>query len=346
MSPYGHQLRANGPINYFERYIMTQIYSFISNRSFKYLVLAVLAICSACSSDPMPDTEEGKTPIGFGVTASRAPISAASDIQAFKVWARFSNSQTPEMTLMEREVVYRDPEDTNVPKRFTYDNTKYWVNGNYQFYAVHPESATVKFDEENSYTFTIKDYVTTGTDDLMLASVPHEYPTNGSTVNLAFSHLLTKVSLQLNKSDNNASNVITVTDAYLYGVHMQGTCTLNGGTPQWSELADVSNVGQSDLTKELTTEYTSVLENYMLLPQKISNDNPIYLVVLYQYKQSESSNAIEKNLIVPMPHEPVWAMNSSIVYKATIKVDHNIVFSTPVVEPWGNEQAGGTIIIK
>lgn len=324
---------------------MTQIYSFISNRSFKYLVLAVLAMCSSCSSDPMPDTEEGKTPIGFGVTESRAPISSASAIEAFSVWARFNNAQTPAMTLMNGERVY-DPAYPSNPKRFTYDNTKYWVNGNYQFYAVHPESATVKFDEENSYTFTIKDYVTTGTDDLMLASVPHEYPTNGSTVNLAFSHLLTKVSLQLNISAKNASDEITVTDAHLYGVHMQGTCTLNGGTPQWSELADVSNVGQSDLTKTLTTDYTSVLENYMLLPQEISNDNPIFLRVLYQYKQSGSSNAIEKNLIVPMPHEPVWAMNSSIVYKATIEVDHNIVFSTPVVEQWGNEQAGGTIIIK
>lgn len=343
MSPYGHQLRANGPINYFERYIMTQIYSFISNRSFKSLVLAVVAMCSACSSDPIPDTEEGKTPIGFGVTESRAPISAASDIQAFSVWARFSNTQTPEMTLMNGEVVYRDPVD------FTYDNTKYWINGTYHFYAIHPSALTGAYDDENlvlnnnTQSITIPNFNSASQTDLCVTSarVSRTYPEGGTgDVTFNLRHTLTQVKVSLFKSDGNSSDAIVIKSVQLSGMKETGTYTVTGNTGAWSNLQDTYTWYQSLNQNNVLnlSSGTAVMATALLIPQTI-DEKTLVLTVNF----TVNGKADMKTLNLPAI---TWTENSIVNYKCSLSVKHDIVLGTVTVTPWGEMEAGGTVVIK
>ena len=83
----------------------------------------------------------------------------------------------------------------------------------------------------------------------------------------------------------------------------------------------------------------------MVIPQPFTGMD-INLLIVYSYKANGAENSSVQYLNVPIPTTASWDIRKKITYNGTIEVNDKIVFSTPVVESWGAEQAGGTVIIK
>lgn len=306
----------------------------------KYLstILLLLPLCAGCSSDWDIDHNiptGKKAQIGF---SSRMHITRAdatlADIQTngFSVWGGYEG-----YTVFDgREVKYSNSE-------WNYNNPEYWTYNTYNFYAVYPKNTEANYANG---TFTISDYKVNNTEDLLCASATHTYPNNGTTVTFGFKHLLAKVSIELKKDrEKHDSDEIVVTSVSLNGMYMQGNYVSSQETETWADLENSSSLSK-DINKELSTNYEVVLDECMMIPQVFSDEHQVYLVVNYTFDQGgDNDNLSTKSLITPLPIEYKWDINTHIVYKATITVDHNIEFATPVVEEWGTEQAGGTIII-
>ncbi len=307
----------------------------------KYLptILLLLPLCIGCNSNlEFNDDTSGKKKaiIGFSnnIRVTRAGI---TDIQTngFSVWGGYVGN-----TVFDGRTVTYD--DSN--KEWGYvPPTEYWTYNTYNFYAVYPKNTEANYANG---TFTISDYKVNNTEDLLCASATHTYPNNGTTVTFGFKHLLAKVSIELKKDiEENNSDKIVVTSVSLNGMYMQGNYVSSQETETWADLENSSSLSK-DINEELSTDYEVVLDECMMIPQVFSDEHQVYLVVNYTFDQGrDNDNLSTKSLITPLPIEYKWDINTHIVYKATITVDHNIEFATPVVEEWGTEQAGGTIII-
>ena len=313
------------------------------NRFLQTLYIVPFFLSCTNSQEDIPVKEEEQSAIGFNakVQGSRA-VADIDDVKTngFSVWGGYESGTSP---------VFEGTEIT-LGSENSYTTDKYWTYNTYNFYAVYPKGTTATYNVANN-TFTINNYNVKNTEDLLCASETHTYPKNGTTVNLNFKHLLTKVSVNLVKdATENSGDKIVVTDVSLNGMYMQGNYTLDNGTSpetgKWNGLANSSTMSSGTINQELTTSEIAVLTDCMMVPQTFSADHTVYLVVNYTFDQGNDGNNIStKTLIAPLPYGYVWGINTNIVYKATILVDHNIEFATPVVEEWGTEQAGGTIII-
>lgn len=300
-------------------------------------ILLLLPLLTACNSEldfvgDTPGTK--KAVIGFSnnmkITRAEATL---TDIQTngFSVWGGY-----------EGNTVFDGRNVTFVNNAWSYENTEYWTYNTYNFYAVYPKNTEANYANG---TFTISDYKVNNTEDLLCASATHTYPNNGTTVTFGFKHLLAKVSIELKKDEENNSDKIVVTSVSLNGMYMQGNYVSSQETETWADLENSSSLSK-DINEELSTDYEVVLDECMMIPQVFSDEHQVYLVVNYTFDQGrDNDNLSTKSLITPLPIEYKWDINTHIVYKATITVDHNIEFATPVVEEWGTEQAGGTIII-
>lgn len=327
---------------------MTLFYSIVHKWNFGTLMLATLALCSACSEDSLP--AEGQAPIGFGMNDTRAVINQVIDIQAFSVWARFSNSQTPEMTLMDGEVVYRDPEDTNFPKRFTYDHTKYWIDGTYDFYAIHPSTESSAYDfitlDNEDQTLTISGFDSSSQTDLAVVTdrVRRVYPSEGTgDVEFSLRHVLTQVKVTLLKDEGNESDVIEVTSIQLSGMKAKGTYTaqITSDTGGWSSL-DETYTWRQTLSDNNTLQTTGgLVSTALLIPQTPEN---LTLTVNFQITHgSAEPQPSVKSVNLPVA---TWQENAIVNYRCTLGVDYNITLGSVTITPWGNKEAGGTVIIK
>lgn len=298
--------------------------------------------CTASQIENVFPQEEEQSAIGFNAKVNSRAFADINSVKTngIKVWGGYEGGTEP--VFNGTEIVF----GTNN----NYTTDKYWTYNTYNFYAVYPKGTTATYNVADN-TFTINNYNVKNTEDLLCASATHTYPTNGTTVNLNFKHLLTKVSVNLVKdATENSGDKIVVTDVSLNGMYMQGNYTLTDGaspeTGKWNGLANSSTMSSGTINQELTTSEIAVLTDCMMVPQTFSADHTVYLVVNYTFDQGGDGNNIStKTLIAPLPYGYVWGINTNIVYKATILVDHNIEFATPVVEEWGTEQAGGTIII-
>ena len=300
-------------------------------------ILLLLPLLTACNSEldfgsDTPGTKNAA--IGFSnnmkITRAEATLTNIQD-NGFSVWGGYEGNTV----FNGREVTYNE-------SKWGYENTEYWTYNTYNFYAVYPKKTEANYANG---TFTISDYKVNNTEDLLCASATHTYPNNGTTVTFGFKHLLAKVSIELKKDIENNSDKIVVTSVSLNGMYMQGNYVSSQETETWADLENSSSL-RKDINKELSTNYEVVLDECMMIPQVFSDEHQVYLVVNYTFDQDgDNDNLSTKSLITPLPIEYRWDINTHIVYKATITVDHNIEFATPVVEEWGTEQAGGTIII-
>ncbi len=300
-------------------------------------ILLLLPLLTACNSEldfgsDTPGTKNAA--IGFSnnmkITRAEATLTNIQD-NGFSVWGGYEGNTV----FNGREVTYNE-------SKWGYENTEYWTYNTYNFYAVYPKNTEANYANG---TFTISDYKVNNTEDLLCASATHTYPNNGTTVTFGFKHLLAKVSIELKKDIENNSDKIVVTSVSLNGMYMQGNYVSSQETETWADLENSSSL-RKDINEELSTNYEVVLDECMMIPQVFSDEHQVYLVVNYTFDQDgDNDNLSTKSLITPLPIEYKWDINTHIVYKATITVDQNIEFATPVVEEWGTEQAGGTIII-
>lgn len=328
------------------------------------LTLIAAMVLLGCSDEPTPVAPDEQKAIGFGNVDTRA-INSASDIQEFGVFieqnlgAKGTDEYLQWISLRESERVYRD-----VNRLFVYDNKCYWVDDReFFFFGYYPYGAIVaRSDEVNSDGETTINYSMNITipyaanSDYMIAQCTKsttgvtEYP----IVDMKFSHLLSKVSFRIQKSEeHNANDTFIVTQIGLSGVSRTGiyniTHTPTRYTEELSIIPENRNIRRNNLGVEINTSGVDILsgDGFLVLPQAI-DDGKIKLTITYTYQQDGSSDITynTKEIDIPVSAVGEWVSNKSYMYNLTLDVDNSIYISTPTVTGWGSMQTGGTIIIQ
>ena len=194
---------------------------------------AAIALIAAACTQTDDDAPQGRA-ISFRPAAETRAAVEKDDIPAdFLVWGGYGETHL----LFDGETVHSPG--------WNYDGgTRYWVPGNWNFYAIHPKfssesGVTTDVDMSNG-TFTVTGFNAskTGDDavDLMTATASVTCTdTPPTSVELAFHHELARVNVTV-KTEN---TVATVNAFKIYGVDYKGKLT-KGTTTQWSEITTCS----------------------------------------------------------------------------------------------------------
>lgn len=193
----------------------------------KHLIpAAAIALIAAACTQTDDDTPQGRA-ISFRPAAeTRAAVDKDGTPGNFLVWGGYESN-----LLFNKETVYSPS--------WNYDGgTRYWVPGEWNFYAIHPKAeldSKVAFDN-GTFTVTGFDASATGDDavDLMTASASVTYNEREkppTSVPLKFQHELARVNVVI-KTEN---TVATVNAFKIYGVDYKGKLT-KGTAAQWSEI--------------------------------------------------------------------------------------------------------------
>ncbi len=325
----------------------------------KYLstILLILPLCAGCSSDWDIDRNipiGKKAQIGF---SSRMHITRAdatiADIQTngFSVWGGYVGN-----TVFDgRKVTFKN-------SAWGYEPTEYWTYNTYDFHGVYPTPDSTSTDKNYKITWdnTTKELNLRGFDassgiDLLhspLTGLDGSDPEiSGKPLEMNFNHILTNVNVELKKTDE--TDVIVVTGI---GINLP-----TKGDYNWQEtnyntqqirgawITDKDSyflVRNENLDVTLShNQYATALSDLLCIPQTI-NKNEIYLFVRYDYKPNGIGQFIKDNVYTVALPSGKWNIGDKVVYRGSIDADMQIFFETPTIEDWGEDMAGGTIIIK
>ena len=296
------------------------------------LAIASLAalLSAATSCDRARPENTSSCPINFAAAPlTKAPVENVNDISGFEVWGW--NGINPVFT---RELVYGGAGS------WTYDNTKYWMDGTYTFHALYPASAG-----EESTSSAVSDIACTAEDglsltfitpsdagiDLMTASAVRSYSVtapDASAVPLDFQHLLSRVSILARVKGGNA----VINSFSLTGI--EGRVSWKSGMQHW-ELTAGYTLSFGGNNVHLSAQYVPLLQDLLLIPQDIEG-----AVLTIDYTVDGNSKKHEAAL----PSEIIWEAGSSYTYTLTVQGDY-ITFDTPRVNAW-DEAVGGIIIVE
>ena len=211
------------------------------------LLLVALAGCRK-EDTPAPDTPSG-TPIAFTPeTATKAAVSGVEDIQndpnGFRVWSWFQGTTSGPMFGADGTPVTYD----TATSAWTYEPTRYWMNGIYDFAAIYPAAITTGEGEAATTTaiagtyapataggapvLTVPNFDATTQADLLVAFNNGTDGTgiNGATppsvVNLNFKHALTKINIRIEQDlSEDEENHYFIKRVALSGIKVNGTYT-------------------------------------------------------------------------------------------------------------------------
>ena len=316
------------------------------NHLLKILFLVPLFVSCTTSQEDVPMKEEEQSAIGFAakVQNSRA-VAELEDVKnnGFSVWGGFGNTNVFDAT----KVTYTDADG------WGYGETRYWTYNSYNFYAVYPDvtynayPANKVMISNTSEQLTIKEFNSSLGYDLMYAkAIAIDGSNPPDDVSFTFNHTMTQLSVSLKKHENNEYDEVKVIGVYVYGMYGKGDYELTASTEAWTNLDEITYYGKEvgPFTLEIDG-YVSCATGIMVIPQPFTGMD-INLLIAYSYKANGAENSSVQYLNVPIPTTASWDIRKKITYNGTIEVNDKIVFSTPVVESWGAEQAGGTVIIK
>lgn len=330
----------------------------------KRLVLAIFVAAALISGCNRIEIEgDGTKPIKFGAASTRAEVTSANDILAFKVFAEMNlgadnaedGSDKQWIPLLENERVYRDNSDAD----FTYDNTRYWVNDRtFYFFGFYPETINVtRYGLESGWAYTSTIEVPYAADLDFITAIYSQGITDNSfpeSVPMQFVHRFARVKFNIKKAENNKEDKFTVTEIGFSGISRSATFALMYRQGQQYEPILTPNsenrtVNRRNLNKPIEAAGTDLLGNngLLLLPQTIVAGQAT-LNISFQYQQAEDTDgtAIENQTLSKALPAVVWEANKTYVYNLELKDDKNIYISTPTVEGWGTSQPGGFIIVQ
>lgn len=307
--------------------------------------LGAVLFASCTSHDEEAPLQPAEEPTAVGFTANVQGSRAVADLNAvqsngFSVWGGYGTTDV----FTGDKVMYNGSE-------WTYGTPKYWTYNTYNFYAVYPDATSGVYNkvETNNTTnqLTIKEFDSSKGYDLMRASVLNVEGSNPpENVSLNFKHTLTHLSVSLKKDSRNQNDEIKVTGVYFIGMNIKGDYA-DATTEAWSNWSNVSYMGQDFTSAPVTLAadgLTSCVTGILVIPQTITEN--MSLLINYTYSPNGSTASSTQTITSNIPVTTPWEIGKKITYTGTIHVDDKIEFSTPVVETWGSEQAGGTIIIK
>lgn len=279
----------------------------------KHLIpAAAIALIAAACTQTDDGTPQGRA-ISFRPAAeTRAAVEKDGTPADFLVWGGYGATH-----------LLFDGETVHSPS-WNYDGgTRYWVPGEWNFYAIHPKAALdgkVAFDN-GTFTVTGFDASATGTEavDLMAASTPVTYPEGGTpptSVGLTFHHLLARVNVAV-KSENSA---VTIKSLRFCGINYKGDLTQTESTTAWSNTTACTaddTPFKMDTPFDLNINDGMIRENIlgdMLLPTQQLTANAQFIIT-YRYTGETADHTATANI----PANTSWESGQHYNYTVTLK---------------------------
>ena len=307
-------------------------------------LLLASGLPAVTSCDKVPAGEQpGDTPIAFNSAVStKAPVESENYIDEFAVWAAYYSNGILDDKPFENTTVAKTADGT-----WTYDDLKYWLEGDWHFEAFYPlpsdlqVTEPVKGQDALEVIFTAPKeegavlegltvnyyYGPTASHDLMTAEHTRTYKAttpDASAVDLSFNHLLSRVTIAVKTSSSNVSltaltfSGMSVLGEY-NGAENPGNWRLLTSIPELSNVRPGSfSADPSKLTSPLPSNGTpvDVLPDLLLIPQTPGDGTnghaPINIEVSYTLNgQSETKT-------VNLPSTPAWEPGRHYRYTLTV----------------------------
>ena len=297
-------------------------------------ILLASGLPAVLSCDKVPAGEQpGDTPIAFNSAVStKAPIESENKMTEFAVWAAYyDNNGYMTEPFVNTKVLYKATDDT-----WTYDDIKYWQEGDWHFEAFYPLPSTLHVEkpvhEQDALmvTFTAPKeegavlegltinyyYGPTASHDLMTAEHTRKYTAtdpNASAVDLKFNHLLSRVTIAVKTNSSNVS----LTSLTFSGMSLLGAYNTAENPDKWrllTSIPELSNVPAGSFSADLSKitsplpsngTPTEVLSDLLLIPQTpgdvTNGHDPINIEVSYTLNGGQPETKT-----VNLPSTPAW----------------------------------------
>ena len=309
------------------------------------LLLPALTACTIVSRT-VPAADEPITFASFLPDVTKAGVvESEANMTEFAVWGWHTAAAGAAPTaIFNGERIYRDGTGATAP--WTYDVPRFWVEGSYDFYALHPYPFT-KDDGSGVTAGVTADGITSITlnspkadIDLMTATATREYdpadPTTASAVAFTFEHLLVKISIVV-RTEGLGTGTVSLMNLQLTGPELTATYYPQSG---WSDLPEKESTlidykPDAPSGVVLIDKGVTIVEDKLLIP----TDQPSAYSVVINYMDGSS----QKTSTAELPSIPIWQPGESYIYTLTIKGDY-IGFDRPLVDDW-DDADGGIIIV-
>lgn len=297
-------------------------------------ILLASGLPAVTSCDKVPAGEQpGDTPIAFNSAVStKAPIESEKKMTEFAVWAAYySNDVLVSEPFVNTEVYYKAMDGT-----WTYDDIKYWQEGDWHFEAFYPLPSTLHVEKPVQEQDALDVYFTapkeegavlegltinyyygpTASHDLMTAEHTRKYTAtdpNASAVDLKFNHLLSRVTIAVKTNSSNVS----LTSLTFSGMSVLGGYNTEGNPGNWRLLTIIPELSSvppgsfsadpSKITSPLPSNGTpvEVLSDLLLIPQTpgdgTNDHDPINIKVSYTLNGGQPETKT-----VNLPSTPAW----------------------------------------
>ena len=310
------------------------------------LLLPALTACTIVSRT-VPAADEPITFASFLPDVTKAGVvESEANMTEFAVWGWHTAAGATPTDIFDGEKVYRDVTIPGSP--WTYDVPRFWVEGSYDFYALHPYPFTEDDGSRVTATCTADGITSITLDspnadiDLMTATATRNYsPANpdASAVSFTFEHLLVKVSIVV-RTEGLGTGTVSLMNLLLTGPELTATYYPQSG---WSDLPEVPEDESTLIDYKpddpsgvvLTDKGVIIVEDRLLIP----TDQPSAYSVVINYMDGSS----QKTSTAELPSIPIWQPGESYIYTLTIKGDY-IGFDRPLVDDW-DDADGGIIIV-
>ena len=238
----------------------------------------------------------------------------------FAVWGWHTAAGAAPTARFDGEKVYRDDAVPGSP--WTYDVPRFWVEGSYDFYALHPDPFTK--DDGSGVTAEVTAEVTAdgitsitlnspnADIDLMTATATRNYPDEGDgAVAFTFDHLLSRVSIQAEAG----AGAVQITSLIFSGMYVGGN--YNPATASWdfTDRAANGSISLSKGSRPLTVtpgKPVPVLPDLLMIPQTPRSSCTITL--------TWTLNGTEQDHVsLTVPADPAWTAARHYIY--TLKLN-------------------------
>ena len=309
-------------------------------------ILLASGLPAVLSCDKVPAGEQpGDTPIAFNSAVStKAPVESENKMTEFAVWAAYyDNNGYMTEPFVNTKVLYKATDDT-----WTYDDIKYWQEGDWHFEAFYPLPSTLHVEKPVQEQDALDVYFTapkgegtawegltiyyyygpTASHDLMTAEYTRDYTAtdpDASAVNLTFNHLLSRVTISVKTSSSNVS----LTALTFSGMSVLGAYNTAENPDKWHLLTSISELSNvqagsfsadpSKITSTLPSNGTpvEVLSDLLLIPQtpgdETNGHDPINIEVSYTLNGGQPETKT-----VNLPSTPAWEPGRHYRYTLTV----------------------------
>lgn len=285
------------------------------------LGLSGLLLMAACTNELVDSPADGARAISFQTPQTRAAVSDATGMNAFRVWGWYAKEGLGPYEVFGGVTVSRSDGGWGYE-----GGTQYWLPGfTYDFYGVYPASG-INASYTSDGTLTVQDFdcSKTGSEavDLMTAQRTGMSGDDPQLVAMPFGHELARVNVVATVEGGNA----TVTKIVFEGMATKGDYS-NIGTGGWSITAKGSFTNST--AQILNTEGVDLLGDMLLIPQAVSED--FTLTVDYSVGGVDQP---QKVITLPTTISQ-WDKGKS--YKYTLSFKRNTLTVTVKVVDWKEE---------